>query len=330
MTTDGKFDKVLEEIDKVIQILKDEEKDDTKQRDWCKDEYQQNALEKAETKWLIEKNEAAIVKHKKIIEQLEQTLKETEESITETEEQMKKMEKERQDEKDAFEAAKKDDEAATELLEKAKEAISKYYKDNEIEMIQKKGPEFAKDPDAMPDSTFTTKGAHKNESKGIISIMDILIEDLKAEIANGIKNEEAAVEEFEKQMDLAKKLVETLTEKKVDLEGDISKNNEDKEAEEKDLDTNKEDLKTNEDYKKEISPDCDWLYDAFDERRQMRAQEMDGLVKAKEFLAGASLLAKNTKLHQTTQANVVKGQASLEHTATKFLHASKPLWLPKK
>merc|ERR1712146_593406 len=71
MTTGGHFDEVLDKIDEIIKILKDEEADDIKQRDWCKEEYQQNDLEKAETKWLIEKNEAAIVKHKKAIEKLE-------------------------------------------------------------------------------------------------------------------------------------------------------------------------------------------------------------------------------------------------------------------
>merc|ERR1719231_565153 len=106
---------------------------------------------------------------------------------------MEQMKKERKDEKEAFEAAKADDEAAIELLGQAKEALTQYYKDNEIEMVQQ--PTFEKDPDAMPDATFKKKDSNKNESKGIVSIMDMLIEDLKAEIANGIKAEEEAVKE---------------------------------------------------------------------------------------------------------------------------------------
>merc|ERR1712193_387102 len=111
----------------------------------------------------------------------------------------------------AFEAAKADDEAATELLEKAKDALTKYYKDNKIEMLQ--GQQMPKDPDAMPDATFKKKDSNANESKGIIGIMDLLIEDLKAEIENGTKNEEAAIEEFEKQMKAAEKLIDALKEK---------------------------------------------------------------------------------------------------------------------
>merc|ERR1719160_1585087 len=53
----GHFDKVIKEIDKIIQVLKDEEKEDIKQRDWCKDEYQTNELKQAKIKWKIENNE---------------------------------------------------------------------------------------------------------------------------------------------------------------------------------------------------------------------------------------------------------------------------------
>jgi len=325
----GHFDEVLKKIDEIIEMLKDEEKDDFKQRDWCKDEYQQNDLEKGEVKWLIEKNEAAIVKHIKIIEKLEFELEETTKQIEETEEQKKAMKKTRKDEKEEFEAAKKDDEDAIDLLGKAKEALTKYYKENEIDMNLLQQPKFEKDPDAMPDATFKKKDANKNESKGIIGLMDIIIEDLEQEISNAEAAEKAAIKEFKKQMKIANELIDTLKEKKVDLEGDITKNNEDKEAEEKDLDNNKEDLKSNEEYRKEITPDCDWLFGAFDERRKMRAQELDGLVKAKEFLAGASLLAKKSQVHQAAPS-IKKTQASLERSANKFLHASKPLWLPKK
>merc|ERR1712008_338181 len=51
---------------------------------------------------------------------------------------------------------------------------------------------------------------------------------------------------------------------------------------------NKEDLQEELDYKKEIQPDCDWIIGAFEKRAKLRTAEMDGLVEAKEFLAGAS------------------------------------------
>merc|ERR1719473_1089704 len=83
----GHFDKVIEEIDKMIEELKAEEKEDIKQRDWCKDEYQENSEEKAELKWLIKNIES-------LIEEIDKTVEE----IKATEEQIKQMEELRKSE----------------------------------------------------------------------------------------------------------------------------------------------------------------------------------------------------------------------------------------
>merc|ERR1719161_1022998 len=66
----GHFDKVIEEIDKMMEELKTEEAEDIKQRDWCKDEYQKNSEEKKHLKWLIKNNDAMITKLENIIEKL--------------------------------------------------------------------------------------------------------------------------------------------------------------------------------------------------------------------------------------------------------------------
>merc|ERR1719161_1769202 len=291
----GHFDAVIKEIDKMIQVLKEEEQDDIKQRDWCKKQYFENSEEKAELKWLIKNNEAMIVKLDDLIAKLTETLEDTVKEIDATKEQMAKMTEERTDENDAFKAAKKDDEDAIALLEQAIEALSSYYKKNKIEMGPVQGsvkllqePEFEVSKWQGPDATFSDGGKRKNESKGIISILTMLKEDLEDEIKNGIKDEATAQMEYEKQMEAAKKLLETLAEKKVNLESDISKTEEQKEDEEGKMKANKESLAINEEYKKSITPDCDWMLNSFDERRKKRKAEMNGLVTAKEYLAGAA------------------------------------------
>merc|ERR1712129_162944 len=84
-----------------------------------------------------------------------------------------------------------------------------------------------------------------------------------------------------------------------------AKTEKDLSEEKKDLDNNKEDLKKQQDYKKEIKPDCDWIIGKFDKRAELRTAEMDGLVEAKEFLAGAS----------TEEASLVQkvGKANSDH-----------------
>jgi predicted nucleic acid-binding Zn-ribbon protein len=223
----GHFDVVIKKIDEMIEELKAEEKDDIKQRDWCKDEYHENAEEKAELKWLIKNNEAMIIKLEdrinKLIEEIDLTVSE----IEATKDQIAKMEDERKEENEEFKQAKSDDEAAIALLEKTVEVLSSYYKKDKIEMGPVQGsmkmlqePEFEVSQWQAPDATFSDKGARKNESKGIISILTMLIEDLEGEIKNGIKDEVAAQTEFEKNVAAAKKLIATLEEKKANLEED--------------------------------------------------------------------------------------------------------------
>jgi len=291
----GHFDKVIKMIDEMMQTLKDEEQDDIKQRDWCKTEYQENSEEKAEIKWLIKNNDAMIVKLEKIIAGLVEEIAVTVEEIEQTEAQIKSMEDTRKEENTEFKAAKKEDEDAIGLLEKTVEVLGSYYKKNKIEMGPVQGaarllqePEFEVSQWQAPDATFSDKGARKNESKGIISILTMLIEDLQMEVKNGIKDEVAAQAEFEKQMDAAKKLLETLNAHKVDLETQKETTEGKKDDEEADKASNEEDLSINEKYYNKIQPDCDWMLNSFEERRSKRKAEMNGLVTAKEYLTGAA------------------------------------------
>merc|ERR550537_226920 len=138
------------------------------------------------------------------IEQLAEEIKVTVEEIDNTKKQIKQMEDERKAEHDEFKVAKKDDEDAIALLQKTVEVLSAYYKKNKIEMGPVQGsakllqePEFEVSQWQAPDATFSDKGARKNESKGIISILTMLIEDLEMEVKNGVKEEVAAQMEYE-------------------------------------------------------------------------------------------------------------------------------------
>merc|ERR1719217_1220291 len=294
----GHFDAVIKQIDEMIQTLKDEEADDIKQRDWCKEEYHLNSEEKIDLKWKIKNNDAMIVKLTEIIDKLIEEIDITVKEIEATKANIKQMEEERKAEHEEFQVAKSDDEAAIALLEKARDVLSSYYKKNEVDMgpVQGsmkllQGPEFEISQDQAPDATFSDKGKRKNESKGIISIITMLLEDLKAEVSNGVKDEVAAQTEFEKSVKAAKKLIADLTAKKDDLEDDKAEQEEKQAAEEETKAENEKNLGINEDYmvgEKGIKPDCDWMLNSFEERREKRKAEMNGLVTAKEFLSGAA------------------------------------------
>merc|ERR1719440_733344 len=293
----GHFDKVIAAIDQMIQVLKDEEAGDIANRDQCKDEYQKIESKVKDLNWKIEKNEAKIDKLEKLIELRTAEKFKTVEDIESTQKAIVQMEDQRQEENQAFLEAKSDDEGAIELLEKAKAALAAYYEKNKIELGPIQGsvkgallqePVFQVSEDQAPDATFSHMGLRKGDSKGILSIITMVIEDLQDEIKTGIKDEEKAQLDFEAQLAAAKQLKKELEEKKVTLEETIAKRESEKDDEHADMQVNLKDKADELAWKKEIKADCDFAIRSFEGRRERRKAEMEGLVAAKEYLAGAT------------------------------------------
>merc|ERR1719390_390496 len=206
------------------------------------------------------------------------------------------MEDARKEQHAAFESAKSDDEGAVKLLAAAIESMTAFYKNNKIDQGEIQGaaqalvqePVFEVSADQAPDASFTSAGKSGGESKGIVSIMTMIKEDLEDEISNGVKEEGETQAKFEEQLGEANTLLEELKAKKTNLEQAISDTN----TEIDENEVKKEDLegllKDEKDYLAPIKPDCDWILNSFTERRTKRAAEMEGLLQAKGMLAGAS------------------------------------------
>merc|ERR1719240_2347997 len=206
------------------------------------------------------------------------------------------MEDTRNEEHAAYESAKSDDEGAAKLLAAAIESMSAFYKNNKIDQGEIQGaaqalvqePVFEVSADQAPDASFSSAGKSGGESKGIVSIMTMIKEDLEDEISNGVKEEGETQAKFEEQLGEANTLLDELRAKKTNLEQAISDTN----TEIDENEVHKEDLqgllKEEKDYLASIKPDCDWILNSFTERRTKRAAEMEGLLQAKGMLAGAA------------------------------------------
>jgi len=291
----GHFDKVIEAIDKVIDTIKQEGKADDEKLDKCKDQLQDINSKVGDLTWKIENNKAKAEKLQQLVDKKEAEHAETVTAIESTEKEIKDMEDQRHEENGKFLAAKSDDEEAIKLLEQAKAALSKYYADNKIELgplndaglLQARAAApAAATPEPMPDATFSKKGSRKLESKGIIGILATIIEDLQQEIKDGIKAEEGAQIAFEKSVKAAKKLVSDLAVKKTNLEETVAEKNQDIDDEHKIQDENEQSKQDQEKLEADIKPDCDWIAAHIGERREKRANEMEALAAAKDYLAG--------------------------------------------
>jgi hypothetical protein len=293
----GHFDEVIKMIDDMIAVHKVDEKDDIEQRDWCKEETFKNEQEAARYEYKVEKHNTKIMKLTKKLEDLEVSKQETIAAITNTREDIASMEETRIEEHNAFQGAKSDDEQASGLLAAAIEALSAFYKNNNVDQGEIQGgakaalvqaPEFEVDPDQAPDASFSSAGKSGGESKGIISLMTMIKEDLDDEIKNGVKNEKKNQASFEKAHTAAHKLLDDLLEKKTNLETSIADTNKEINDENIAKEGTQELLDEEREYLWSIKPDCDWILKEFQPRREQRGEEVQALIEAKGMLAGAA------------------------------------------
>merc|ERR1719262_181472 len=70
----GHFDAVSGEIDKMKEVIKEEEKADINQKDWCKEEKHKNEQEAGRYEYKIEKVDAHIGRLRVKVEELESML----------------------------------------------------------------------------------------------------------------------------------------------------------------------------------------------------------------------------------------------------------------
>merc|ERR1712039_963056 len=199
-------------------------------------EYQDIESKVKDLEWKIEVNERTIKKLEDEKDAADEELIKTKEEIKKTEDDIKEMKKTRTEENTEFLNAKKDDEDAIVLLEEAKQIMKDFYKEHSIEvgkiqgekeksteLLQRQGPEFAKSNDTAPEFKLTDKGHRRTEGKGVLSLLELIIQDLHDEISNAIAEEEKAQLEFEALLEKAEKYLEEMKEKKINLETTIAR-----------------------------------------------------------------------------------------------------------
>merc|ERR1719456_954118 len=152
---------------------------------------------------------------------------------------------------------------------------------------KRKEPVFEVSADQAPDATFTSAGKSTGASKGIISTLTMIKEDLDDEIANGIKEDIATQTLFEEQLTSAKTLEQDLINKKTDLEEAISAANDEIDAHNEEKADREADRDAEHEYLWSIKPDCTWILTTFDSRREKRDTEIAGLHEAIGMLQGA-------------------------------------------
>merc|ERR1719160_648552 len=171
------------------------------------------------------------------------------------------------------------------LIEMAKNRMNKFYNPKLAKFIQ----------------TSNDNKDSKQESSGVIAMMDGLKAELAAEIQEMEFNEKDAQEEYEQMVTDAAdkraadtKSVEEKSFQKAGLEDEIVKNGDAKAGLEAELMATKQ-------YEMDLHADCDFLLQNFETRKGARTNEIDALKKAKAVLSGADYSLVQTGSHRVVE-----------------------------
>jgi predicted nucleic acid-binding Zn-ribbon protein len=284
----GHFDKVITMIDAMIALLRKEEQEDISHKDRCDREENGNKNDLEDVDGEIFKSKENLERMGNKEENLDKELAKVEAEINATKTDMQDMLDQRNKEVAEFKYALKMDADAIALIEMAVVKIQKYYKENGIplSLSQQGQPEYSQDPDKAPETNFNKADAHEGETGGIVSILDMIAEDLQKEMAEAKADNAKAQEEYEKARGALEDSLDAQRETKVSLEKELAALEDSMSAAEKRKMEQEADKKGEEDMKQALEVDCKWVKTNFESRRKKRKTEMAGLVEAKDFLAG--------------------------------------------
>merc|ERR1712226_1128897 len=167
----------------MVQTLRDEQQADTNKKNECLQDYQKGTRKVNKLDWMIKNNKAQVAKFDALIELRTKEKEETLQNMNNVAKYMKDAEAERKEEHEEWQKATKDDQMGIQVLGKARDAMSEFYKKNDIKMglIQEDQPVFDRG-DAAPDASFKDKGSNKGAAKGVLAMFAYIMQDMENEI----------------------------------------------------------------------------------------------------------------------------------------------------
>lgn len=294
LEADNPFAVVLEEIDKMQEVIKEEAKIDKEKLDWCNDE-------RKETKAKIEKKKGEILELESKIDDLTSEIKKPETGLlamietaeTELEENIENQKSEtklRTEDNLVYQATAADLTKARGMLSAAIKVLSKYYdsldkydKEDEEEVQKLPG-----EGEARPETWEDEKGYKGQSGKGgkVIEELSFILENTEKEEKVAHEDEMKAQHEFEDSMTKLKGEEKELGESLVKLKKQLAEKRAELLESKKSLKETIAVKEAAEDYLLKIKPGCDFITENYDKREEHREAESKALKKAAELLKG--------------------------------------------
>lgn len=324
------FEKVIKMIDEMVVTLKQEQNDDNDKKEYCAAQFDFADDKKKGLEQKINGLETAIVDAKDGVVRLGEEIEALEDQIKITDKQVAEMTEQRMEESKDYQETMASNGAAKELLGFAKNRLNKFYnpklyKPEGASFMQVNSHKQLADPGPAPEAP----GAHKKqESGGVIAMIDVLIQDLEKEMTECEVTEKNAQKDYEEFMadstEARTSASKSLTDKmaaKADLKTDLETNTEEKGSGEKEL-------MATESFISSLHAECDWLLKYFDMRTEARTGEIDSLGNAKAVLSGANFALIQTQsskniLRQSRQPSIASIESMKEQVVSSQVFQAK-------
>jgi len=289
----GPFTEVNDMIMKMIFRLEAEQKDEDIHKNWCDDEIDktEDAIEAKGDK--IENLETTIEEDEARVQELTNELKGAQEMVAEIVKFMKEATEVREIGKSENEKAIKDSQAAQKAISSAIQVLEDFYKESgevpkePYEFVQKGTGVDLPDKPEMWDASYTGVSDPKSQPGGIVTVLEESSADF-AKMEAETKAEEAEDQKVY-QEDMSTHRIE-----KSKRDKEIEAKTEEKKATVDNVATMKKMLKTTkaekgaaEKYEKELQPACVDGDSTYEERKEAREKEIEGLREAADKLKNA-------------------------------------------
>merc|ERR1719235_1336489 len=291
----GHFDKVIKSIDDMIEDLADEADEDVKTKEKCEKDRAENARLAKVTSQNIDDVTALIARRNAAIAETRAKIDRQTKSINTMNSQIAAAKAQRDEGHNEFEANKANDVAAKGLVDKAMTVLKKFYEDEGLSLVQVHQPEVRSQivageapPPPPPTWSEPSYGGAKGEANGIQAIMQMIKDDIDKDIREATDIDDRSQEDFDTFKSDTEAVISEINAQIVLWEDKIGE----KQDEIKTAKSNRRDKKTLLDntmgYLRLIAPECDFMAENFELRKENRASENDGLQEAKAALNGAS------------------------------------------
>jgi chromosome segregation ATPase len=309
------FEKIIKLIDELVATLKQEQKEDDSKKEYCEAEIDKTEDTKKELQNKVSDLETAIDDASESISNLKAEIEALDDGIRALDKEVADATENRKEEHEEFEATYAANAAAVDLLGFAKNRLNKFYNPSQYKAPPKR--ELSEDeqitlnmggtlapteapggiagtgigfvqaaPPPPPEANlaYKTKG---EESSGVITMIDTLINDVEKENQVMKLEEEDAQGDYEKFMGDAKAKRADDSKSMSDAEGSLAETNEQMVTDKGTLSNTQTELMETEKYLGEVHAECDWLLKYYDVRAEARTGEIEAMGKAKDVLNGA-------------------------------------------